>query len=138
MPVDHPEDLPLASPVGPLAEKLGWELIEATPERVVARIPVEGNTQPLGYLHGGASAVLAETLASWGAFMLSGGAATFGLEIKVNHLRPVRRGWITGTAVPLHAGATTQVWEIRIRDDDGRLVAFSTCTLATRPQPPPE
>lgn len=126
-----------ASPTGPLVDKLGGELIEATAERVVGRIPVEGNTQPVGFLHGGVSAVLAETLASVGAVIASEGRITFGLEVKVNHLRPVRAGWITGTAVPLYIGATTQVWEIRIRDDEGRLTAFSTCTLAGRAVTPP-
>lgn len=121
-----------ASPLGPLMERLGGEVFEATGDRVVGRIPVEGNTQPLGYLHGGASAVLAETLASVGAWLASGGAATFGIELKVNHLRPVRSGSVTGTAVPLHRGRTTQVWEVRLVDDDGRLIAFATCTLSTR------
>ena len=125
---------PVVSPVGTLFDKLGGELLEATAERVVGRIPVEGNTQPLGFLHGGATAALAETVASVGAWMASGGQPTFGLEIKVNHMRSVRSGWITATAVPLHVGRTTQVWEIRVHDDDSRLVAFSTCTLSTRAQ----
>jgi 1,4-dihydroxy-2-naphthoyl-CoA hydrolase len=125
------------SPTGALVDKLGGELLETSAERVVGRVPVEGNTQPLGFLHGGASAVLAETLASIGAFIVSAGRISFGLEIKVNHLRPVREGWVTGTAVPLHVGATTQVWEVRLRDDQGRLVAFATCTLAGRAVKPP-
>jgi uncharacterized protein (TIGR00369 family) len=132
------EDIPgPVSPTGPLVDKLGGELLEASAERVVGRIPVEGNTQPVGFLHGGASAVLAETLASVGAVIASGGRISFGLEIKVNHLLPVRDGWVTGTALPLHVGATTQVWEVRIRDDQDRLVAFSTCTLAGRAVAPP-
>lgn len=129
---------PPKSPAGPLFDKLGGELIEATEERVVGRIPVDGNTQPLGFLHGGASAVLAETIASVGAWLASGGQPTFGLEIKVNHMRSVRTGWVTGTALPLHVGTTTQVWEVRIRDDEGHLTAFSTCTLATRSQRTPD
>jgi uncharacterized protein (TIGR00369 family) len=127
---EHPE----VGPAGALFDKLGGEFVEATRERVVARMPVEGNTQPLGYLHGGATAALAETVASVGAWMASGGQPTFGLEIKVNHMRSVRSGWITATALPLHTGRTTQVWEIRVHDDDDRLVAFSTCTLSTRAQ----
>ena len=125
---------PVAGPAGALFDKLGASFVEATAERVVARMPVEGNTQPLGYLHGGATAALAETAASVGAWMASDGQPTFGLEIKVNHMRSVRSGWITATALPLHVGRTTQVWEIRVHDDDGRLVAFSTCTLSTRAQ----
>ena len=128
----------LPGPAGALFDKMGGELIDPTAELVVGRIPVEGNTQPLGFLHGGASAVLAETLASVGAWLASGGQTTFGLEIKVNHLRPVRTGWVTGTATQLHVGRTTQVWEIRMHDDDGRLAAFSTCTLAVRTQEPPD
>jgi 1,4-dihydroxy-2-naphthoyl-CoA hydrolase len=127
---------PEVGPVGALFDKLGGEFIEVTAERAVARIPVEGNTQPLGYLHGGATAALAETVASVGAWMASEGQPTFGLEIKVNHLRSVRSGWITAIALPLHVGRTTQVWEIRVHDDDDRLVAFSTCTLSTRAQRP--
>jgi 1,4-dihydroxy-2-naphthoyl-CoA hydrolase len=131
--VDEPaQNEPTVGPAGPLFDKLSGELVEATAGRVVGRMPVDGNTQPLGYLHGGASAVLAETVASIGAWLASGGQPTFGLEIKVNHMRSVRAGWITATAVPLHVGKTTQVWEIRVRDDDDRLVAFSTCTLSTR------
>jgi uncharacterized protein (TIGR00369 family) len=129
---------PPVSPAGPLFDKLGGELVEATEQRVVGRIPVDGNTQPLGFLHGGASAVLAETIASVGAWLASGGQPTFGLEIKVNHMRSVRAGWVTGTALPLHIGTTTQVWEVRIRDGEGRLIAFSTCTLATRSQRTPD
>jgi uncharacterized protein (TIGR00369 family) len=127
---------PAIRPEGSLGAKLGIELLEVTAERVVGRMPVEGNTQPFGQLHGGATAVLAETLASVGGFTASGGQLTLGIEIKVNHLRPVSSGWVTGTAVPLHVGRTTQVWEMRIRDAEGRLVAFSTCTLAIRPLPP--
>src|SRR3982750_2162065 len=82
-------------PVGALFGKLGGEFLEATAERCVARIPVEGNTQPLGYLHGGATAALAETVASVGAWVTSGGQPTFGIEIKINHMRSLRSGWIT-------------------------------------------
>jgi uncharacterized protein (TIGR00369 family) len=128
------EEQPEVGPVGPLFDKLGGEFLEVSAERVVARIPVDGNTQPLGYLHGGATAALAETVASVGAWMASGGQPTFGIEIKVNHMRSVQSGWITATALPLHVGRTTQVWEIRVHDDDNRLIAFSTCTLATRAQ----
>jgi 1,4-dihydroxy-2-naphthoyl-CoA hydrolase len=131
---DDPAEI---TPGGSLGDKLGIELLEVTAERVVARMPVEGNTQPFGHLHGGATAALAETLASVGGFTASGGQLTLGIEIKVNHLRSVTSGWVTGTAVPLHIGRTTQVWEMRIRDDEGRLTAFSTCTLAIRPLSPP-
>ena len=121
------------APAGALAEKLGIEWVETTRERVIARMPVEGNTQPLGLLHGGASAAFAETLASIGGWLNAAPSGmVLGLELKINHLRPVREGWLTGTAVPVHLGRTTQLWEIRITGEDDRLIAFSTCTLAVR------
>jgi len=125
-------DQPAQGPRGALAEKMGIELLEVEPSRIVARMPVEGNTQPLGLLHGGASAVLAETLASLGGWMNAPGRMVLGLEIKVNHLRPAGDGWLTGTGVPVHLGRTTQLWEMRITDEADRLVAFATCTLAVR------
>ena len=121
-----------AIPSGALAAKMGIEWLEVDPKRVVARMPVEGNTQPLGLLHGGASGVLAETLASVGGWLNAPGRMVLGLELKVNHLRSAREGWLTGTGVPIHLGRTTQLWEVRITDEDGRLIAFSTCTLAVR------
>ena len=119
-------------PSGALAAKMGIEWVEVDPKRVVARMPVEGNTQPLGLLHGGASGVLAETLASVGGWLNAPDRMVLGLELKVNHLRTARQGWLTGTGVPIHLGRTTQLWEMRITDDNGRLIAFSTCTLAVR------
>jgi uncharacterized protein (TIGR00369 family) len=119
-------------PSGALAAKMGIEWVEVDPKRVVARMPVEGNTQPFGLLHGGASGVLAETLASIGGWLNAPDRMVLGLELKVNHLRPARDGWLTGTGVPIHLGRTTQLWEMRITDEAGRLVAFSTCTLAIR------
>lgn len=117
---------------GPLLEKMGLEWLEASPTRVVARCPVEGNTQPFGLLHGGASAVLAESIGSAGAWLADTTKIALGVEVKVNHLKSARDGWITGVGVPLLAGKTLHVWEIRIHDDQGELTAFSTCTLAIR------
>lgn len=117
---------------GPLMDKLGIEWLEASPERVAARIPVDGNTQPFGLFHGGASAALAETLASVGAWLANPEKVTMGIEIKVNHIRSATGGWVTGVGIPLHAGRTIQVWEIRLTDDEGNLTAFSTCTIAVR------
>lgn len=121
-----------ASPRGPLMEKLGMEWIEINPERLVARIPVETNTQPLGLLHGGASAALAETLASVGGWLNDPSKLVLGVELKVNHLRTASQGWITGEATPLHRGRTTQLWQVRLTDDADRLTAFATCTLLAR------
>ena len=101
-------------------------------------MPVDRRThQPYGLLHGGASVVLAESLGSIGAGLVVGGSgAVVGIEINANHLRGVREGWVTGTARPLHTGRTTQVWEIRIENDDGALVCISRLTLAVVPKVP--
>jgi 1,4-dihydroxy-2-naphthoyl-CoA hydrolase len=117
---------------GPLLEKMGLEWLEAGPQRVVARIPVESNSQPFGILHGGASAVLAESIASVGAWLADTSRSALGVELKVNHLRPASSGWITGTGTPLYTGRSLTVWEIRMHDDAGLLTAFSTCTVALR------
>lgn len=103
-----------------------------------ATMPVDARThQPYGLLHGGASALLAETLGSTaGMLTLAEGQACVGVEINANHLRAVRSGKVTGTARPLHLGRSTQVWEIHIHDDDGRLVCVSRLTLAVVPRPP--
>lgn len=117
-------------------EKMGMELLETSEERVVARIPVEGNTQTIGLLHGGASAALAETVASIGAWINNPGKVTLGVDIKVNHLRPAKEGWVTGVGTPLYSGRSLSVWEIRLTDDSGTMTAFATCTIALRePRP---
>ena len=103
-------------------------------ERVVATMPVEGNTQPFGLLHGGASVALAETLASVAAQLnVAEGEMAVGLEINANHLRGVRTGTVTGTATPIHIGRRTQVWSIDIRDEQGKAVCLSRCTIAVVP-----
>lgn len=131
-PGTHPADQPAIEPAGALMTKMGMEFLESTPDQVVARMPVAGNTQPFGLLHGGASAALAETVASFGGWLVDPSKLVMGLELKINHLRPAREGWLTATGHPIHVGRTTQLWEIRITDDDDRLIAFSTCTLAVR------
>jgi 1,4-dihydroxy-2-naphthoyl-CoA hydrolase len=116
---------------------LGIELLEAGDDHLTARMPVDDRTrQPLGLLHGGASVTLAETLASWAAtFTIDHDqAACVGMEVNANHLRPVSSGWVTGVATPISLGRTTQVWEIRITDDDERLVCVSRCTMAVIPR----
>lgn len=118
--------------MGALMDRMGMEILEAGPDKVVARIPVEGNTQSIGLLHGGASACLAETIASVGSWLTNPTKITLGVDIKVNHLRPARSGWVTGVGLPLHSGRTLAVWEIRISDDTGKQTAFSTCTIALR------
>ena len=118
---------------GTLPDVLGIELIELTPTRLVATMPVARRVhQPFGLLHGGASVVLAETLASMGAWLNIDQAtqAAVGLEINANHLRGVREGLVTGVAMPLHIGRSTHVWDIRITNEDGKLVCVSRCTIA--------
>lgn len=117
-------------------EALGIETEELTPERVVLKMPVDGrHHQPFGILHGGVSVVLAETAASLGAWMNCDREkeTTVGLEINANHIRPKREGIVTAVAEPLHKGRTTMVWEIRIRDEEERLICVSRCTMAVVP-----
>ncbi|CAN5412692.1 hotdog fold thioesterase [soil metagenome] len=111
---------------------LGIEFTEVGADHLTARMPVDGRTrQPLGLLHGGASVLLAETLVSWAATFVAGpGKACVGMEINANHLRPVSAGWVTGTARPIALGRRSQVWEVRIVGDDGRLACISRCTVA--------
>ncbi|HWH53271.1 MAG TPA: hotdog fold thioesterase [Gemmatimonadaceae bacterium] len=120
-----------------LADTIGITLLELTPERVVATMPVDERTrQPFGILHGGASLALAETVASLGA-LANVDRSRFdavGLEINANHLRAKTDGVVTATATPIHVGRTTQVWDVRVVDERGRPVCVSRCTLAVRPR----
>jgi 1,4-dihydroxy-2-naphthoyl-CoA hydrolase len=116
-----------------MATTIGIELTTLTPDKVVATMPVDHRTQqPFGLLHGGASAALAETVASLGAFLNIDPEkqAAVGLELNANHLRAKRDGIVTATATPIHRGRRTHVWEIRIEDESNRLVCVSRCTLA--------
>jgi len=121
-----------------LAESLGITMVELTPDRVVATMPVDHRThQPFGLLHGGASVALAETVASLGALLNVDTTkyVAVGLEINANHVRSARTGTVRATGVPLHVGQSTQVWSIDIVDDKGRRVCVSRCTLAIVPIP---
>jgi len=115
-----------------LATTLGMKITEMTAQRVVATMPVTtAHHQPFGYLHGGASVALAETVASIGGQLnCPVGKSAFGLEINANHLRPKREGLLTATGTPLHVGRSTQVWQVEIRDEDGKLVCIARCTVA--------
>jgi 1,4-dihydroxy-2-naphthoyl-CoA hydrolase len=125
------------TPTRGLADLLGIEIVELTPQRVVATMSVDERTrQPFGILHGGASVALAETVASLGACMnvdLERQTAV-GLEINANHIRAMRDGHVRATATPFHVGRSTQVWDVRIVDDQGRPVCVSRCTLAVVPR----
>lgn len=114
-------------------ERLAIEWIEVGPDRVVARMPVVGNTQPFGSLHGGATAALCESVASLGATLAAGaGRVAVGIELNINHLRAVRHGLVTAIGVALHSGNSTAVWDVRVDDKDGTTVAVSRATLAFR------
>lgn len=127
-----------AKAAGTMIEHLGIEFTEFTDEALIGRMPVDGRTrQPAGVLHGGASVALAETLASWAATFAVDRAKfhCVGMEINANHLRPLAGGWARGEARPIALGRTTQVWEVRITNDEGKLVCISRCTLAVLPIP---
>ncbi|MFM9060638.1 MAG: hotdog fold thioesterase [Bacteroidota bacterium] len=119
---------------GNLCETLGMEIIRAEMGQLQARMPVDHRTrQPFGLLHGGASVALAETLGSIGANMLAGpDRFAVGMEINANHLRAVRDGYVTGTATLIHNGRSSQVWEIRICDEQDQLCCISRFTAALR------
>ncbi len=133
----NPLDLPVLTGMheGTLADRMGIEFLEAGPERVVGRMPVEGNTQPYGVLHGGASAVLAETLGSVAAAIHAGpDRIALGIEINATHHRAASSGHVTGVATRLHAGRTLATYDIEITDEQGRRVCTSrlTCMLRDR------
>ncbi|WP_411268433.1 PaaI family thioesterase [Nonomuraea sp. PA05] len=120
---------------GTLADRMGIEFLEATPERVVGRMPVEGNTQPYGLLHGGASAVLAETLGSVGAAVHAGpDRIAVGIELNATHHRSATSGYVTGVATRLHGGRTLATYDIVITDEQDRRVCTArlTCMLRDR------
>jgi 1,4-dihydroxy-2-naphthoyl-CoA hydrolase len=122
---------------GALNERMGITLIEVHPRRIVATMPVAGNTQPMGLLHGGASLVLAEALGSIGSGIHAyPDRVAVGVDINGTHHRAARSGVVTGVATPLHLGRTTASWEIAISDDEGRRICSAriTCALIPRPQ----
>jgi 1,4-dihydroxy-2-naphthoyl-CoA hydrolase len=107
--------------VGALAEKMGFEWVELTVDRAVARMPVEGNTQPVGLMHGGAYVVLGESLGSMAANLHAGPERlAVGIDINATHTRSATSGHVTGVCTPIHLGRTMTVHEIAISDDQGR------------------
>ena len=122
---------------GTMMEALGMEVVEVSPERVVMRMPVgPAARQPYGLLHGGASVALAESAASVGTALQIDHEKQWavGMEINANHLRSVREGSVTAEATPIHRGGTSMVWDVRLKDDRGRLVCVSRCTVAIVPK----
>lgn len=120
-----------------LMDTLGITVTEFKPERLVATMPVTSRVhQPFGILHGGASVALAETIASIGAcaHVDLNEYVPVGQEINANHIRSVRSGVVTGIGVPLHIGRTSQVWDIKLYDEQERLICVSRCTMAIVPR----
>jgi uncharacterized protein (TIGR00369 family) len=118
--------------MGALNDKMGIRILEISPERVVATMPVDGNTQPYGLLHGGASVVLAETLGSIGsALHAMPDKLSVGVDINATHHRAVTSGVVTGTATAIHLGRSSAAYEVVITDEAGRRVCTSriTCSL---------
>ncbi|MFJ7193020.1 hotdog fold thioesterase [Streptomyces bacillaris] len=114
-----------------LAGRMGLTFLEAAPRRVVATMPVTGNTQLQRMLHGGASAVLAESLGSLGAALHAGeGRIAVGVDINATHHLPVRSGTVTGVATALHLGGSTASYEVVITDEAGRRVCTARITCA--------
>ncbi|MFJ3942019.1 PaaI family thioesterase [Streptomyces griseoaurantiacus] len=130
-------DLEALFSAGHLGTRMGVRIVEASAERVVGTMPVEGNTQPYGLLHGGASAVLAETLGSVGAMLHGGsGRLAVGVDLNCTHHRGARSGLVTGVATPLHRGRSTATYEIVISDEDGRRVCSARLTCMLREADP--
>lgn len=123
-------------PMGTLNEKMGIQVTELSAERVVATMPVEGNQQPYGLLHGGASVVLAETLGSMGSALhaMPMDKVSVGVDINATHHRSATGGLVTGVATPIHLGRTTAAFEVVISDERGKRVCTSRITCALIPK----
>lgn len=120
---------------GTLGAAMGITVVEAAPERVVGTMPVKGNTQPYGLLHGGASCVLAETLGSIGAHLhavRTGGTIAVGVDINATHHRAIREGVVTGVATPVHLGRTTTTYEVVISDEAQQRICTARLTCLLR------
>ena len=132
-----PPDQPRPPVPGTLMERMGMELLEVGADRTVARMPVAGNTQPYGLLHGGASAALAETVGSVAsARHAAPDRIAVGVDLSATHHRAVREGWVTAVATPLSLGRSIACYEIVITDDEGRRVCTARLTCALRERPP--
>jgi uncharacterized protein (TIGR00369 family) len=126
-------DLNAMFSAGHLGTRMGVQISEASADRVVGTMPVEGNTQPYGLLHGGASAVLAETLGSIGSMLHAGSSKiAVGVDLNCTHHRGVRSGLVTGVATPLHQGRSSATYEIAISDEQGRRVCSARLTCMLR------
>lgn len=126
---------------GTLDDRMGIRIIEASAERVVGTMPVQGNTQPYGLLHGGASVVLAESLGSIGSALHAGvDRIAVGIEVNASHHRSATSGTVTGVATPIRLGGNVATWEIVVTDDRGERICTArlTCMLMKRPAHRPQ
>ncbi|QAY71381.1 PaaI family thioesterase [Xylanimonas protaetiae] len=115
--------------LGELDAAMGVEVLEQSAERVVARMPVAGNRQSFGLLHGGASAAFAEALGSWAAVIHAGpGRTAVGVDLSATHHRSARDGYVTGVATAVHRGSTLATYEVVLTDDDGRRLCTARIT----------
>ncbi|MEO6827747.1 MAG: hotdog fold thioesterase [Microbacteriaceae bacterium] len=122
---------------GPLANRMGIEFVEFSIDKVVATMPVEGNTQPAGLLHGGAYVVLGESLGSMAANLHAGpGRLAVGIEINATHTRSATSGLVTGVCTPIHLGRTLTTHEIVVSDDQGRRCSTIRITNLIKDLPP--
>ncbi len=120
-----------------ILEHIGIEITELTDNSVSGKMPVDRRTmQPAGILHGGSSVVLAESLGSIASVLVINQEKynAVGLDINANHIRPVSKGWVYGTAAPIHIGGKTHIWEIKIVNEQGKLVCISRLTMALLPK----
>ena len=127
----------LESALGALGARMGIAITEAAPERAAGTMPVQGNTQPLGLLHGGASCVLAETLGSLAAALHAArydGASVVGVDINATHHKAVRSGTVTGVASALRLGSSVCSYEVVITDETGERVCTARLTCLVRRQ----
>lgn len=117
---------------GELAELLGIEITEFTRDRVVATMPVAGNRQPFGLLHGGASAALAETMGSFHGSLVGGGRAPLGIDLNCTHHRSATDGLVTAVSTPIHVGRTICTFDIVISDEQQRRICSARLTVMLR------
>ena len=133
MTVDRPAWLD-AGQMSPLDDKLGIRITDFDPDHVVATMPVEGNQQPFGLLHGGATCALAESIGSWAAILHAGpGGDVVGIELNASYLRAARSGVVTAVCTPVRRGRTLATYLIQVSDEEGRPTASARLTCLIRP-----
>jgi uncharacterized protein (TIGR00369 family) len=119
---------------GPLDDKLGIRIVDWDPDRLVATMPVAGNEQPFGLLHGGATCALAESIGSWAGMLHAGqGGAVVGIELNVSYVRGASSGVVTAVCTPVRRGRTVSTFLIEVGDEAGRTTASARLTVMTRP-----